>query len=305
MAPEQPEKNQIYSGKTVIVTGAANGIGRAVAKAFAAEDARVILADIDAPAGGELERSLNASGANASSAKVSGVNASGAKASGDNASGDNVSGDNVSGDNVSGDNVSGANASGANALFLRTDVSKPESIRRMIAETVAKTGHVDILINNAGIAGNTPFDKLSLADWDHVLNTNLRGAFLCSQEAARHMSNGGAIVNMASTRATMSEPDWEAYAASKGGLLSLTHAMALSLAPKKITVNAISPGWIHTRNPKSLRKIDHSQHPAGRVGKPEDIARACLFLCHPENRFITGEQLVIDGGMTRKMIYEH
>ena len=265
MAPEQPEKNQIYSGKTVIVTGAANGIGRAVAKAFAAEDARVILADIDAPAGGELERTLNVSGAK----------------------------------------VSGANVSGANALFLRTDVSKPESIRRMIAETVAKTGHVDILINNAGIAANTPFDELSLADWDHVLNTNLRGAFLCSQVAARHMSNGGAIVNMASTRATMSEPDWEAYAASKGGLLSLTHAMALSLAPKKITVNAISPGWIHTRNPKSLRKIDHSQHPAGRVGKPEDIARACLFLCHPENRFITGEQLVIDGGMTRKMIYEH
>ncbi len=255
MASEQLENNEAYSGKTVIVTGAANGIGRAVATAFAAKGARVILADIDESAGSELERSLN--------------------------------------------------ASGGNALFLRTDVSDPESIRQMIAETATKTGHIDILINNAGISASASFDELSLADWDHVLNTNLRGAFLCSQEAARHMSNGGAIVNMASTRATMSEPGWEAYAASKGGLLSLTHAMALSLAPKKITVNTISPGWIHTSDPETLREIDHSQHPSGRVGKPDDIARACLFLCHPENRFITGEQLVIDGGMTRKMIYEH
>ncbi len=255
MTPERPENNEAYRGKTVIVTGAANGIGRAVAKAFAAEHARVILADIDEPAGSGLERSLN--------------------------------------------------ASGGTALFLRTDVSNPDSIRRMIAETVTKTGQIDILINNAGIAAYASFDELAVDEWDRVLNTNLRGAFLCSQEAARHMTNGGAIVNMASTRALMSEPDWEAYAASKGGLLSLTHAMALSLAPKRIIVNAISPGWIHTRDPKNLRSIDHSQHPAGRVGKPEDIARACLFLCHPENRFITGEQLVIDGGMTRKMIYEH
>ncbi len=255
MTPERPENNEAYRGKTVIVTGAANGIGRAVAKAFAAEHARVILADIDEPAGSGLERSLN--------------------------------------------------ASGGTALFLRTDVSNPDSIRRMIAETVTKTGQIDILINNAGIAAYASFDELAVDEWDRVLNTNLRGAFLCSQEAARHMTNGGAIVNMASPRALMSEPDWEAYAASKGGLLSLTHAMALSLAPKRIIVNAISPGWIHTRDPKNLRSIDHSQHPAGRVGKPEDIARACLFLCHPENRFITGEQLVIDGGMTRKMIYEH
>jgi len=254
MAPERMENNETYSGKTVIVTGAANGIGRAVAKAFAAEHAWVILADIDEPAGSGLERSLN--------------------------------------------------ASGGTAWFLRTDVSEPDSIRRMIAETVTRTGQIDILINNAGISVHASFDELTMDEWDRVLNTNLRGAFLCSQEAIRHMANGGAIVNMASTRALMSEPDWEAYAASKGGLLSLTHAMALSLAPKRITVNAISPGWIHTRDPENLRSIDHNQHPAGRVGKPEDIARACLFLCHPENRFITGEQLIIDGGMTRKMIYE-
>ncbi|TVQ72054.1 MAG: SDR family oxidoreductase [Balneolaceae bacterium] len=251
----QLHNKEIYKEKTVIVTGASNGIGRAVAKAFASEHARVILADVDEPTGRKLEQSLV--------------------------------------------------AAGDTAFFIRTDVSDPESIHQMITKSVTKTGGIDILINNAGIAGSTSFDELTVDEWDKVLNTNLRGAFLCSQEASRHMTNGGAIINMASTRASMSEPDWEAYAASKGGLVSLTHAMALSLAPKRITVNAISPGWIHTRDPKNLRDIDHSQHPAGRVGKPRDIARACLFLCHPENRFITGEQLVIDGGMTRKMIYEH
>jgi len=96
-----------------------------------------------------------------------------------------------------------------------------------------------------------------------------------------------------------------AYAASKGGLLALTHAMALSYAGDKIRVNCISPGWIHTGNYDNLRDIDHEQHPSGRVGKPDDIARACLFLTDPANAFINGENLVIDGGMTRKMIYEH
>lgn len=113
------------------------------------------------------------------------------------------------------------------------------------------------------------------------------------------------MVNIASTRASMSEKNSEAYAASKGGLLALTHAMAVSYAEENITVNCISPGWIHTGDYEKLRDIDHSQHLSGRVGKPEDIARACLFLTQPENNFINGENLVIDGGMTRKMIYEY
>ena len=102
----------------------------------------------------------------------------------------------------------------------------------------------------------------------------------------------------------MSEPHTEAYTASKGGVLALTHGLAVSLGPDHIRVNSISPGWIETGDYSQLRKIDHEQHPSMRVGKPEDIAKACLFLTSDENDFITGENLVIDGGMTRKMIYE-
>ncbi|MNS89580.1 3-oxoacyl-[acyl-carrier-protein] reductase FabG [compost metagenome] len=114
----------------------------------------------------------------------------------------------------------------------------------------------------------------------------------------------GSVVNISSTRATMSEPNSEAYAASKGAIISLSHAMAISLGKDGIKVNSISPGWIETGDYEALRPEDHQQHPAGRVGKPADIARACLYLTHPDNTFITGANLVIDGGMTRKMIYE-
>jgi len=102
----------------------------------------------------------------------------------------------------------------------------------------------------------------------------------------------------------MSEPDSEAYAASKGGIVALTHALAASLSKDKITVNCISPGWIETGDYDQLRPIDHEQHLSGRVGKPEDIARACLYLTAKENDFVTGINLIVDGGMTRKMIYE-
>ena len=115
---------------------------------------------------------------------------------------------------------------------------------------------------------------------------------------------GGAIVSLASTRAFQSEPYTEAYAASKGGIVALTHALARSFAEKGITVNCISPGWIETGDYEALREIDHAQHLSNRVGKPEDIARACLYLTQPENNFMTGTNLTIDGGMTKKMIYE-
>ena len=117
-------------------------------------------------------------------------------------------------------------------------------------------------------------------------------------------NGGGVIINIASTRALMSEPDSEAYAASKGGIVALTHALAASLAPDRIRVNCISPGWIETGDYSQLREEDHHQHLSGRVGRPDDIARACLFLSSSENDFINGENIVIDGGMTRRMIYE-
>lgn len=210
------------------------------------------------------------------------------------------------------DEVSGAdtekviNNSKGNALFIRTDISSPDDIIRLVSETVKRFGTVDILINNAGISRWISPYEISVEEWDKVMNTNLRGAFLCSREAARIMryNGGGSIVNIASTRAFMSEPDSEAYAATKGGIIALTHALAASLAPDNIKVNCISPGWIETGGYAKLREQDHKQHFSGRVGKPEDIARACLYLTTPGNDFITGANIIIDGGMTRKMIYE-
>ena len=118
------------------------------------------------------------------------------------------------------------------------------------------------------------------------------------------MKNGGAIISMASTRAQMSEPHTEAYAASKGGIVAITHALAASLSPLNITVNCISPGWIHTGDESELRVEDHAQHLSNRVGNVDDIARMCVFLANPSNNFINGENITIDGGMTKKMIYE-
>ncbi|TVQ11181.1 MAG: SDR family oxidoreductase [Balneolaceae bacterium] len=243
--------------KTAIVTGAANGIGRAVATACAANGFSVVIADIDAENGQHLQdRLLN---------------------------------------------------EGFDAMFVKCDVSDPEAITGLVKTAADRYGRIDVVINNAGISEFTPPDELTVAGWDRILNTNLRGAFLLTREAAPVMkkNGGGAVVNIASTRALMSEKNSEAYAASKGGLLALTHALALSYADDHIRVNCISPGWIHTGDYSKLREIDHTQHPSGRVGKPEDIARACLFLTHPDNGFINGENLVIDGGMTRKMIYQY
>ncbi|SDD76005.1 hypothetical protein SAMN04487996_102129 [Dyadobacter soli] len=195
---------------------------------------------------------------------------------------------------------------GLKAVSRVIDLTNPDEIVRGIDAVKESLGRIDVLINNAGLGRTkSPYD-LPVDDWDYVLNTNLRGTFLCAREAAKVMrtQGRGAIVNIASTRALMSEPNTEAYAASKGGILALTHALAISLGPDRIMVNAISPGWIETGDYSQLKASDHAQHPAGRVGKQDDIARACLYLTDPENDFITGANLIIDGGMTRKMIYE-
>ncbi len=160
---------------------------------------------------------------------------------------------------------------------------------------------LELLVNNAGIASpvNGPIHELSLSDWRKVTDSHLTGAFLMTRSAVPLMGQGASIVNMASTRAFMSEPETEAYAASKGGLVALTHALAVSLGPK-IRVNAIAPGWITDET--DLRKKDEAQHPVGRVGRPKDIADGVLYLTGAG--FMTGQVLVLDGGMTRKMIYE-
>ena len=159
---------------------------------------------------------------------------------------------------------------------------------------------LDLLVNNAGIASpdRGPMAELSLADWRRVTDSHLTGAFLMSRAAIPLLNDGGCVIHMVSTRAFMSEPNTEAYAASKGALVALTHAMAISLGPN-IRVNAVAPGWIS--DGEGLSEDDHAQHPVGRVGRAEDIAGAVLYLA--EAGFVTGQVLTVDGGMTRKMIY--
>ena len=207
---------------------------------------------------------------------------------------------------------------GTKAVFVPGDISKPSDVTRWLNETRAKLSVPDVLINNAGIEIRKDVLKLAIAEFDRVIATNLRGTFLCSQGAARMMAKRrrapgearGTIINIASTRAFMSEPGTEGYTASKGGIVALTHGMAISLAAHRIRVNCVSPGWIETgdwqkaakaRTPHHS-KADREQHPVGRVGTPEDIAKACRFIAEDAG-FMTGQNLILDGGMTVKMIY--
>jgi NAD(P)-dependent dehydrogenase (short-subunit alcohol dehydrogenase family) len=202
---------------------------------------------------------------------------------------------------------------GERAVFGQLDVSRENGVRRWVETALKRFGRIDGLVNNAGIADphQGPLHELSLETWNRYLGTNLTGAFLCSKHVLPAMAaSGGAIVNIASTRALQSEPDTEAYAATKGGLVALTHAMAVSAGPA-VRVNAILPGWIVTdawRKPKArktpkLSRIDHAQHPVGRAGTPEDIGALAVYLLSDASGFITGQHFVADGGMTIKMQY--
>ena len=246
-----------FLNKTVIVTGAGNGIGKGVALLYGEKGANVVVADIDEKAGSQTAKAINEQG---------GI-----------------------------------------ALFVPTDVRQEKDLVRLMETAHCTFGRIDILINNAGkVLFKTPYE-LTVDEWDDVINTNLRSIFIGSREAAKYMRqnmDGGSIVNIASTRAIMSEPNSESYAATKGGIVAITHALAASFSQDRITVNAISPGWIETGDYDKLTKTDHEQHLSRRVGKPDDIARACLYLTAEENDFVTGINLIVDGGMTRKMIYE-
>lgn len=194
-----------------------------------------------------------------------------------------------------------------NIHFERIDINNDRAIHNFFVTIANDCGPVHVLINNAAISKfNKPINRIRMEEFDDVISTNLRGAFLCSKEfiSANFEAGFGRIINIASTRFHQNEKGWEAYGASKGGLVSLTNTMCVSLSNSKITVNCISPGWIECNDYDSLREIDHSQHPSGRVGKPSDIVNACLFLAKEESDFINGANLIIDGGMTKKMIYE-
>jgi len=243
----------------VLVTGGAQGIGRATAARLAADGWRVAIADNDAEALAE------------------------------------------------------ARAAHGALLALHCNVSDEDAVARTVEDALAAFGQLDALVNNAGITGATsgPLAALSLAEWNRRIGTNLTGVFLMAKHCAPALRAAqGAIVNVASTRALQSEPNTEAYSAAKGGVVALTHALAMSLGPA-VRVNCVSPGWIDVRawrkttrrDATPLSGADHAQHPVGRVGKPEDVAGLIAWLLSDEAGFVTGQNFVIDGGMTRKMIY--
>lgn len=182
------------------------------------------------------------------------------------------------------------------------DASDEAAVTALIDGIRATEGRLDALICNAGFGIRKPIAELSLAEWSSVLATNLTSTFLLVRAAESLLrAANGSVVTIASTRAHMSEPNTEAYAASKGGLVALTHALAISLGPA-VRVNCVSPGWILTKGPVPTHE-ENAFHPAGRVGSPGDVAALVAFLVGPDSHFITGAEFVIDGGVTRKMIY--
>jgi NAD(P)-dependent dehydrogenase (short-subunit alcohol dehydrogenase family) len=191
------------------------------------------------------------------------------------------------------------------------DVADEEAVEAAVGAAIDAFGRLDGVVNNAGVMVSAPVEALELDAWRRCLDVNLTGAVLLAKHAAAHLRAAkGALVQIASTRAHMSEPDTEAYAATKGGLVALTHALAISLGPE-VRSNCVSPGWIDVsrwgkpgdRAPEELSDEDHAQHPVGRVGRPEDVAEAVAWLLSEASGFVTGAELVVDGGMTRKMIY--
>lgn len=236
------------ASKSVIVTGAGRGIGRAIAAHLARDGWIVTVADSDSA-------------------------------------------------------LADATAKSIGSHACTTDVGDETSVNDLVTTTLARTGRIDAIVSNAGINANGPLAATTLAAWNRVLAVNLTATFLLARAAETELRrNRGALVTIASTRAHMSEAETLAYSASKGGLLALSHALAITLGPD-VRVNTISPGWIDTGKWGPLRPSDHAQHPIGRVGTPEDVAAATAFLLSPAAGFMTGSELVIDGGMTRRMIY--
>lgn len=248
------------SEQVAVITGGAQGIGKAIAHRFLLDGFAVVIADVDEEAGLETATEYAALGA---------------------------------------------------IRFVRTNVASEPDVQRLVAETLAVFKGVNVLINNAAISCNRPVTELGLADWERVLGVNLTGPYLCAKYFAPALRlSHGSIINIGSTRAMMSEPNTEAYSASKGGIMALTHALAASLAPE-VRVNCISPGWIETgawaksskRSTPVHSEADKNQHWVGRVGQPEDIASFAAYLASDKGGFITGTNMVVDGGMTHKMIY--
>jgi NAD(P)-dependent dehydrogenase (short-subunit alcohol dehydrogenase family) len=244
----------MFEGKVVLVTGAARGIGRGVAEAFAREGAMLVLCDLLAE-GAEVAKRLG-------------------------------------------------------ALFVYADIAQPYGRQRLVREALRQWGAVHVLVNNAAISAPGSALKVGLEEWAHVLEVNLTAPMHLSALAAREMvrAGGGAIVNVASVQGLFAEQNNAAYTTSKGGLVNLTRSLALDLAPMNIRVNAVAPGAIATEgllqalemseDPERTRTDWEDLHALRRLGKPEEVAQAVLFLASERASFITGAILPVDGGMT-------
>lgn len=248
------EKICVMEEKIVIITGAASGIGKGIARKFLGENWRAVCFDIS-------KKSLEKTAYD--------FNEDGFK----------------------------------NFEIFEGDcgtLASWQNLKQILGGCSEKIGAV---INNAGIGINKPVQDLSLEEWNRVMATNVASVFLSAKVFGDILKkNGAPMVNIASTRALMSEANTEAYSASKGAIVSLTHALAMSLAPAR--VNCISPGWIDNGSNSPLTQEDHLQHPAGRAGVPSDIAELAFFLAdNSKSGFITGQNFYCDGGMTKKMIY--
>jgi len=253
--------NSSLTGRVALISGAARGIGLAIAQRFQSEGAKVFLLDCDAQAGAQAARDLALMHA---------------------------------------DNP---------AVFVPADLRHESQINSAIEEVRVTTGRLDILVNNAAIEFERPFLELTTGDWDSILSVNLRGAFLLTRLALPLFPpEGGSIVNISSIHATHAFPGSLPYACAKAGLVAMSRNLALELAPRHIRVNCISPGYIDTRlwdeylkgvsNPSEVAEQTTALHPIGRRGKPSDVADAALYLANGSSSFVTGVDLVVDGGLT-------
>lgn len=247
--------------QVAIVTGAGRGIGKGIAQSFVEQGAKVVIATLSDDEGKIVEQELNES-------------------------------------------------SSGEAFFVQTDVASEDSIKHLVRKTYEQFGKIDTLVNNAGITTFKSIEEASIEDWDHLINIDLRGPFLCSKYVIPYLkkNGGGSIINISSNHSVATLPHTEIYAAAKGGINAMTRSLALSLGEYGIRVNAICPGFTHTphyeqwlseqENSKQVEKYIKNLHAVNRISEPEDIGKLAVYLASDDSDMVTGESIVIDGGLS-------